>query len=127
MSTIQNLYNDFKTLCKQWFYEKDEVDTALSNKQATLISGSNIKTVNNNSLLGSGNITIQGSGGGSIDDYYFDDTTKSVVLDFTNPVSVADIVTSWESTPSDAKVPSEKLVKNYIDEQIGTAIQYIQQ
>ena len=36
-------------------------------------------------------------------------------------------VTSWSSTVSDSNVPSEKLVKNYIDEQIGTAIQYIQQ
>lgn len=33
--------------------------------QETLISGTNIKTINNNSLLGSGNIVIQGGGGGS--------------------------------------------------------------
>ena len=32
-------------------------------KQDTLISGTNIKTINNQSLLGSGNITIQGGGG----------------------------------------------------------------
>lgn len=36
-------------------------------------------------------------------------------------------VTSWSSTVSDSNVPSEKLVKNYVDNQIGTAIQYIQQ
>lgn len=36
-------------------------------------------------------------------------------------------VTSWQSTPSDSNVPSEKLVKEYIDDQIGTAIQYITQ
>lgn len=34
-----------------------------STKQATLVSGTNIKTVNNQSLLGSGNITIEGGGG----------------------------------------------------------------
>ena len=55
--------------------------TALTNKfaainhthsgyQETLVSGSNIKTVNNNSLLGSGNITISG-GGGSDGEYFF--------------------------------------------------------
>ena len=33
---------------------------ALDGKQATLVSGTNIKTVNNESLLGSGNITISG-------------------------------------------------------------------
>ena len=39
-------------------------DTALAGKQPTLVSGTNIKTINNESLLGSGNITIQGGGGG---------------------------------------------------------------
>ena len=34
-------------------------------KQDTLVSGTNIKTINNQSLLGSGNITISGGGGGS--------------------------------------------------------------
>ena len=33
-------------------------------KQDTLISGENIKTINHQSLLGSGNITIEGGGGG---------------------------------------------------------------
>lgn len=36
------------------------VDSGLSGKQETLVSGTNIKTVNNQSLLGSGNIEIQG-------------------------------------------------------------------
>ena len=41
-------------------YTKTEVNTLLGNKQDTLISGTNIKTINNTSLLGSGNITIGG-------------------------------------------------------------------
>lgn len=41
------------------------VYTALGDKQDTLVSGTNIKTVNNQSLLGSGNITI--TGGGAVD------------------------------------------------------------
>ena len=97
-------------------------------KQDLLVSGTNIKTINHQSLLGSGNITIEGGGGGSyISDYYWDSSEKEIVLEYSNPVSVADIVTSWEQTLSDEKVPSEKLVKEYIDNQIGTAIQYIQQ
>ena len=35
---------------------------ALAGKQDTLVSGTNIKTINNESLLGDGNITIQGGG-----------------------------------------------------------------
>ena len=41
-----------------------DTETALAGKQATLVSGTNIKTINNESILGSGNITIQGGGGG---------------------------------------------------------------
>ena len=37
--------------------------TALNAKQATLVSGTNIKTINDESILGSGNITISGGGG----------------------------------------------------------------
>lgn len=35
-----------------------------ANAQETLVSGTNIKTINNQSILGSGNITIQGGSGG---------------------------------------------------------------
>lgn len=48
-------------------YTKTEVDNAItaatSTKQDTLVSAVNIKTINNESILGSGNITIQGGGG----------------------------------------------------------------
>ena len=37
-----------------------EISTALNVKQDTLVSGTNIKTINNESILGSGNIDIQG-------------------------------------------------------------------
>lgn len=39
------------------------IQTQLNNKQATLVSGTNIKTINNQSILGSGNITISGGSG----------------------------------------------------------------
>ena len=38
-----------------------DLQNALDAKQATLVSGTNIKTINSTSLLGSGNITISGS------------------------------------------------------------------
>lgn len=44
---------------------KTYVDTGLGTKQDTLVSGTNIKTINNQSILGSGDITIQG--GGAVD------------------------------------------------------------
>ena len=36
----------------------DDVQTQIDGKQANLVSGTNIKTINNTSLLGSGNITV---------------------------------------------------------------------
>ena len=49
-------------------YTKTETDNAItaatSTKQDTLVSGTNIKTINNQSILGEGNITIEGGGGG---------------------------------------------------------------
>ena len=39
--------------------DETEMNSALAGKQATLVSGTNIKTINGNSLLGSGNITLQ--------------------------------------------------------------------
>lgn len=40
---------------------KNYVDTSVTTKQDTLVSGTNIKTINNESILGSGNITVEGS------------------------------------------------------------------
>ena len=37
------------------------ISTALDEKQATLVSGTNIKTINSNSIIGSGNIEIKGA------------------------------------------------------------------
>lgn len=85
-------------------------------KQDELVSGSNIKTINNQSLLGSGNISISGGGGGSyINDYYWDTTNKKIVLDYSSSVDPSNIVTNWSDPLSDDKVPSEKLVKETID------------
>lgn len=48
----------------------DSLNTEIDTKQDTLVSGTNIKTINGNSLLGSGNIVISGGGGGSGNSYF---------------------------------------------------------
>lgn len=40
-----------------------QLTTTLQGKQATLVSGTNIKTINSNSILGSGNLVIEGTKG----------------------------------------------------------------
>lgn len=44
--------------------QPESLAQGLATKQDTLVSGTNIKTINNTSLLGSGNIDIQGGSGG---------------------------------------------------------------
>ena len=54
---------------------------------------------------------------GLVDTYtitYSDGTTSTFTV--TNGESNADVVTEWESTPSDSKVPSEKLTKDSLDD-----------
>ena len=53
MVTLATLYNDLQTLILQF-------------AQAKLISGTNIKTINQQSILGSGNITISGGSGSAV-------------------------------------------------------------
>lgn len=60
------------------YYTESEMDTALNTKQDTLISGTNIKTINNNSLLGNGNINIQGGGSVTIDSTWITGSTNPV-------------------------------------------------
>ena len=56
-------------------------------KQDTLISGTNIKTINNTSLLGSGNIDIQGGGGSVIGTGSFSiDNNGHLIVELPNAV-----------------------------------------
>lgn len=60
-----------------------QLESGLAGKQETLVSGTNIKTVNNQSILGSGNIEIEGGGGVGFDDV----TTQqdgTIVITLTN-------------------------------------------
>lgn len=74
------------------------VFTALSSKQATLESGVNIKTVNDQSLLGSGNIHISGG-------------------DVPENCEVTDNkVTTITSSSTNVQYPSAKAVYDYVEE-----------
>jgi hypothetical protein len=74
------------------------LQTTLDGKQATLVSGTNIKTVNGTTLLGSGDLVISGGGGGTLDgltDTIITTATEGDVLyyDGTNWVNDASINT----------------------------------
>lgn len=103
------------------------LQTALDGKQATLVSGTNIKTVNGTSLLGSGNISISGgSGSGDItgpasstDNAIprFDGTTGKVIQD--SGISITDngsFVLPENSTPTAADANTLKFFHRKIAE-----------
>ena len=86
------------------------IDESVSGKQDTLISGTNIKTINNESLLGSGNIDIQGGGSSYTAGDGIDITNN--VISVTGKVDTSAITTSITSSSTDAQVPSAKAVND---------------
>ena len=49
--------------------ELEQLESIITNKQDKLVSGTNIKTINNQSILGEGNINIEGGGSTGTSDY----------------------------------------------------------
>ena len=99
-SDIQNKPSDYPPSTHNHddrYYTESEVDTALNNKQDTLVSGTSIKTINNTSLLGSGNITV--GGGGNV-------PTKTSDLTNDGDDGVNPFVSDDDSRLSDARTPT---------------------
>lgn len=59
-SVVESLYTQVSTIISDII---DALDKELATKQDLLVSGTNIKTINSQSLLGEGNLEISGSGG----------------------------------------------------------------
>jgi len=87
--------------------------TALDAKQATLVSGTNIKTINSTSLLGSGNISIAANPAGTAgqiqfnsgsaftadSNLYWDNTNKRLGVGTATPTSKLQVVTDDATNP----------------------------
>jgi hypothetical protein len=66
--------------------------TELAQKQDTLVSGTNIKTINGTTILGSGDITI--SGGSSTTPMRYSTPAASIII----PMNMAKVITSVNTT-----------------------------
>ena len=90
--------------------------TTWSGKQDALVSGTNIKTINNESILGSGNITIQGGSSVQSDWNQTDSTAddyiknKPTIPDVSNMEVTTHKVTSLSASSTDTEYPSAKCV-----------------
>lgn len=92
---------------------QQKVNEIIDDKQDTLVSGTNIKTINNTSLLGSGNIDIQGGGTITVDD------TLSTTS--TNPVQNK-IITNALDEKQNAISDLDKYLKNSAVSSSGLSI-----
>ena len=112
------------------YYKKSEVDnllnakadkSELTTKQDTLISGTNIKTINNQTILGSGNIEIQAST--DLSDYYTKEECNSTFATTSQVENKVDKV-EGKSLIDDSEIARLATVTNYddtaINEQIAT-------
>jgi hypothetical protein len=67
LGTIDSYLRNSATVTREWIFPDKNGTVAMTsdiaNKQDTLISNVNIKTINGNTLLGSGNLVISGGGG----------------------------------------------------------------
>lgn len=105
-----------------------DIAAATSGLQETLVSGTNIKTINNESILGSGNITISGGSGGSnavevtqaeydalvsagtvqSDTFYI--ITDATEINASGFVQTSAVTTAVTSGSTDAEIPTAKAV-----------------
>lgn len=96
---MTQIKKDIVTWLKQWFYTETETDTLLNAKQDALVSGTNIKTVNGNSLLGSGDVVIGGTG--TIDD--------TVTQNSPNPVKSSGIYSALQTKQGQLSLSSAEI------------------
>ena len=77
------------------FYEKPmlKLQDVIANKQDVLVSGTNIKTINNTSILGSGDITI--SGGGVQSDWNETDSSSLAYILNKPTIPAAQVQSDW--------------------------------
>lgn len=84
----------------------------LNNKQATLVSGTNIKTINGESLLGSGNITISTSLTGSVGDII---TVPGIGVQAIDDTSEENNIAIWLYDPTKLFFRYENINNEYIE------------
>lgn len=100
-----------------------DLSTALQNKQDTLISSENIKTINGTSILGSGDIVITGDGESvDLSNYYNKQEVNNLIADKISEtdlgIALANYVTDTDlsTTLNNYVTDSELSGYNYIDE-----------
>lgn len=98
--------NELSTLVTGlWSKVKSYISNVVSNKQDTLVSGTNIKTINNTSLLGSGNISISGGGSNQVQsDWNESDTNSKAYIQNKPTIPAAQVNADWNAASGVAAI-----------------------
>ena len=125
--------NKIKLSGTSYDIEDSAAQSSLSGKQDTLVSGTNIKTINNESILGSGNITIQGGGSGAtvieVTQAQYDALVSAGTLDLTalyiitdaTPIDISNYWTSAQTESAISAATSGKADTSAVTESINAA------
>ena len=103
------------------YYTKAEVESLIpdiSTKQDTLVSGTSIKTINGESILGSGDIVISGGGTVDLSEYYKKTETYSKVEVDTKISDIPETDLSGYYN----KTETETLLSNKVDKEVGKGL-----
>ena len=88
------------------YYTESEIDTALNSKQDILVSGTNIVTINNQSLLNSGDITITGVDVGTFTDL------QTLITNTSTGIIILDKDYKYDSTTDSSLTNGVTISKN---------------
>ena len=102
-------------------------ESQLSGKQDALVSGTNIKTINNQSILGSGNIDVSGGGSGSVNSVSYSNNAGDFAPDANGKVTlVIDQTLNEDSGKPVTNAATALAIKNKQDKLVsGTNIKTI--
>lgn len=106
--------------------ENGVITGALGTKQDSLVSGTNIKTINGNSLLGNGDITIQGGGDKNI--FYADayvTSSTAVKVDVYGVPAFSDDTLFYLFFVSDAFTPADNMTFNFYQKGQSTLLKSV--
>lgn len=103
------------------YYTKTQVDSLIpdiSTKQDTLVSATNIKTINGESILGSGDLVIPGGGAVDLSEYYKKTETysKAEVDSIIADIPATDLSGYYDKTET------ETLLLNKVDKEVGKGL-----
>lgn len=109
-----------------------ELKTLIDNKPTVTVDSTWV--ANSTNPIQSKEIKSALDGKANVIDFYYDNLTDELVINTSTETDFEDLilkedksnkVSSWSNTPDNNHYPTEKLVKDYIDEKIGDILEYI--